>query len=136
MKTKSAIYRAAGETLAREWRATYGGRGTTLLVRALLVEVRLHGIEQRAIAATLPERMALIEQRTDSVRRLEKVKLSPALPGEHLATLLKAHPPAMLPAILREAFEANIILTKGEKRQKISHRDTESTENQRDAGPK
>ena len=116
-------YREHGETLARAWRQAYGGRGTTLLVRAVLVELRLHGIEHRAIAATLPERMALIEQRTDSGRRLERVKLSPALPAEHLAALLATHPAARLAGILRETFEANIILTKGEKRQ-------------RDAGPK
>ena len=116
MKNKSANYRAAGEALARDWRGRYGGRGTTLLVRALLVSVRLHGIEQRAIAATLPERMALVAERLDYARRLTKAKLSADLPAEHLTPLLAAHPAPMLPAILRETFEANIILTKGEKR--------------------
>jgi hypothetical protein len=116
VKTKFP-YRQHGEALARAWRAAYGGRGTTLLVRAVLVELRLHGATTGAVVAPLPERLALVGERLDYARRLARVKLSPALPAEHLATLLATHPAARLAGILRETFEANIILTQGEARE-------------------
>ena len=60
--------------------------------------------------------MGLVAVRQDCARRLERVQLSHALPAELLKALLAQHHAGQIPGILEEVFEANVILTKGEKR--------------------